>query len=270
MQPRPASKGTNVGNEGQTRQALPCLAYDFGIFVVKARCAERDHCARSVTPTCAALRWSAPPRSRTTPCNCGWPVAARTSHCNPLRVRDAPALVRFRSPALRKRKTQLLTLKPAKTADFGTCTVKRPTENRERKTAESAPGTATSQGARSRGRCPKPRQHRGNGQKKSQPDKGWDFTLWWSWREPKDYTPPESTIYFFVKNQWLNGIENFTRDTLALGCHPKMWSQVYLFLAFLGRLTFADAGSIPHFSMLPANSAFCTAPTPSNAAQKTR
>ena len=23
----------------------------------------------------------------------------------------------------------------------------------------------------------------GNGQKKSQPDKGWDFTLWWSWRE---------------------------------------------------------------------------------------
>jgi len=53
-------------------------------------------------------------------------------------------------------------------------------EQRE-KTAESAPGTATSQGARSRGRCPKPRQHRGNGQKKSQPDKGWDFTLWW-WR----------------------------------------------------------------------------------------
>lgn len=96
------------------------------------------------------------------------------------------------------------------------------------------------------------------------------FSAWWSWREPKDYTPPESTIYFFVKNQWLNGIENFTRDTLALGCHPKMWSQVYLFLAFLGRLTFADAGSIPHFSMLPANSAFCTAPTPSNAAQKTR
>ena len=80
-------------------------------------------------------------------------------------MRDAPALVRFRSPALCKRKTQLLTLKPTKTADFGTCTVKRPTENRERKTAESAPGTATSQGARSRGRCPKPRQHRGNGQK---------------------------------------------------------------------------------------------------------
>ncbi len=21
----------------------------------------------------------------------------------------------------------------------------------------------------------------GDGQKKSQPDKGWDFTLWWSW-----------------------------------------------------------------------------------------
>ena len=42
------------------------------------------------------------------------------------------------------------------------------------------------------------------------------------WEEPKDYTSPESTIYFFVKNQWLNGIENFTRDTLALGCHPKM------------------------------------------------
>ena len=106
--------------------------------------------------------------------------------------------------------------------------------------------------------------------KKIPTDEGWDFRYWWSWREPKDYTPPESTIYFFVKNQWLNGIENFTRDTLALGCHPKMWSQVYLFLAFLGRLTFADAGSIPHFSMLPANSAFCTAPTPSNAAQKTR
>lgn len=43
----------------------------------------------------------------------------------------------------------------------------------------------------SRGKGPKPRQHRGNGQKKSQPDKGWDFTLWWSRREsnprPKDF-----------------------------------------------------------------------------------
>ena len=59
--------------------------------------------------------------------------------------------------------------------------LKRAAENRERKTTESAPGTATSGGACSRGKCRKPRQHWGNGQKKSQPDKGWDFTLWWSW-----------------------------------------------------------------------------------------
>lgn len=53
-------------------------------------------------------------------------------------------------------------------------------ENRERKTAECAPEAATSTGACSRGKGRKPRQHRGNGQKKSQPDKGWDFTLWWA------------------------------------------------------------------------------------------
>jgi len=43
-----------------------------------------------------------------------------------------------------------------------------------------------------------PRQHRGSGQKKSQPDKGWDFTLWWSWRElnprPQAFT---GQIYMF-------------------------------------------------------------------------
>jgi len=35
-------------------------------------------------------------------------------------------------------------------------------------------------------------------QKKSQPDKGWDFTLWWSWRElnprPQAFT---GQIYMF-------------------------------------------------------------------------
>ena len=61
--------------------------------------------------------------------------------------------------------------------------LKRAAEIRERKTAECAPGTATSGGACSRGKGRKPRQHRGNGQKKSQPDKGWDFTLWWRRRE---------------------------------------------------------------------------------------
>ena len=50
----------------------------------------------------------------------------------------------------------------------------------------------------------------------------WRCLEWWSWREPKDYTSPESTIYFFVKNQILNEIQSLTRDTLALGCHPKM------------------------------------------------
>lgn len=39
----------------------------------------------------------------------------------------------------------------------------------ERKRAKSPPGTATSGGACSRGHGRKPRQHRGNGQKKSQP-----------------------------------------------------------------------------------------------------
>lgn len=36
---------------------------------------------------------------------------------------------------------------------------------------------------RARGNDPNPRQHWRSGQKKSQPDKGWDFTLWWSWRD---------------------------------------------------------------------------------------
>lgn len=57
--------------------------------------------------------------------------------------------------------------------------LKRQTENRDRKTAESSPKPMTSAGPCSRGNRPKPRQHWGNGQKKSQPDKGWDFTLWW-------------------------------------------------------------------------------------------
>ena len=61
--------------------------------------------------------------------------------------------------------------------------LKKAAENKERKTVESAPGTAISGGSCSRGKGQKPRQHRENGQKKSQPDKGWDFTLWWSWRE---------------------------------------------------------------------------------------
>ena len=61
--------------------------------------------------------------------------------------------------------------------------LKRAAENRERKRAKSPPGTATSGGPCSRGHGRKPRQHRGNGQKKSQPDKGWDFTLWWRRRE---------------------------------------------------------------------------------------
>ena len=83
--------------------------------------------------------------------------------------------------------------------------------------------------------------------KKIPTDKGWDFTLWWSWREPKGNTHPKSTIYFFVKNQTLNKTESLTRDTPVLGWHPKMESRVYPLGRVRGRLAFADAGSIPHF-----------------------
>ena len=40
--------------------------------------------------------------------------------------------------------------------------------------------------AKSAGVRRNPHEYAGTGairQKKSQPDKGWDFTLWWSWRE---------------------------------------------------------------------------------------
>ena len=72
--------------------------------------------------------------------------------------------------------------------------LKRAAENRERKTTECAPETATSGGSCSRGQGPKPRQHWGNRQKKSQPDKGWDFTLWWRNTEPnpRPRSSPES------------------------------------------------------------------------------
>ncbi len=46
----------------------------------------------------------------------------------------------------------------------------RAVENRERKTAECAPGTATSGGPCSGGQGRKPRQHRGNGQKNTNPE----------------------------------------------------------------------------------------------------
>ena len=55
-----------------------------------------------------------------------------------------------------------------------------------RQSAVELPG---SQWWRSRRHALKPRRQWGNGQKKSQPDKGWDFTLWW-W----DGTPHQTTI----------------------------------------------------------------------------
>ena len=81
----------------------------------------------------------------------------------------------------------------------------------------------------------------------------WRCLGWWSWREPKGNTQPKSTIYFFVKNQKLNEIESLTRDTPALGWHPKMESRVYPFGQVLGWLAFADAGSIPNFSRASGN-----------------
>src|SRR6218665_3033309 len=84
--------------------------------------------------------------------------------------------------------------------------LKRAAENRERKPAGCAPGTATSGGVCSRGQGAKPRQHWRSGQKKYQYvrvggvirrarretaptlafrakkipiDKGWDFGKWW-------------------------------------------------------------------------------------------
>jgi hypothetical protein len=49
----------------------------------------------------------------------------------------------------------------------------------------------------------KPRQHRGNGQKKSQPDKGWDFTLWWCNREPNPRPLPEPDSNAPALKAWL-------------------------------------------------------------------
>ncbi|ADN62930.1 hypothetical protein XFLM_04850 [Xylella fastidiosa subsp. fastidiosa GB514] len=56
-----------------------------------------------------------------------------------------------------------------------------------------------------RGKGRKPRQHRGNGQKKSQPDQGWDFTLWWRWaesnRRPKVLRPRPYMLILAVRSR---------------------------------------------------------------------
>ena len=70
---------------------------------------------------------------------------------------------------LSRRKPQPIALTSPKTADVGTWTVKRPAESGERKTATSRLRVGGSARVRSRGRCPKPRQHWRSGQKKAQP-----------------------------------------------------------------------------------------------------
>lgn len=73
--------------------------------------------------------------------------------------------------------------KPAPAKEMASRTLAWPPEKTENREASVGAKTPTSQGWRSRGQTRKLRQHWGNGQKKSQPDKGWDFTLWWSRRE---------------------------------------------------------------------------------------
>jgi len=62
---------------------------------------------------------------------------------------------------------------------------------------------ARSWGCRAQGNGPEPRQHWRSGQKKSQPDKGWDFKLWWSRRESNPR--PQvlySKIYILIPVIW--------------------------------------------------------------------
>lgn len=87
---------------------------------------------------------------------------------------------------LSRRKPQPIALTSPKTADVGTWTVKRPAESGERKTATSRLRVGGSARVRSRGRCPKPRQHWRSGQKKAQPIR---VGLWVNGGEEEDRTP---------------------------------------------------------------------------------
>ena len=65
--------------------------------------------------------------------------------------------------------------------------LKRAGENRERKTAECAPGTTLSGEACSRGERAKPRQRRGKRAKKNQPKTVGFFEYWWRRRLPNPH-----------------------------------------------------------------------------------
>jgi len=91
---------------------------------------------------------------------------------------------------------------------------------------------ARSWGCRAQGNGPEPRQHWRSGQKKSQPDKGWDFKLWWRNTEPnpRPRSSPESvrkpTVPILDHSADLAGIRQIGRAAISPGSMLPTGSQL--------------------------------------------